>query len=173
MINFQLKTQSNRDWADEWWCLSQCNYSAPSWGSKFPPTMPVVLIPATVSAAVELSTQTATSLFVNAWRLTWFLIRTCYHDVAPVQLHNVRLWAENNSVTTKNKSKMLEYRCRRSIPLMTFSNPFKIPERAKLKRSTGFTNPIKYKRTSAFSDDKSIVNVWILNLWPYAARINY
>jgi len=74
----------------------------------------------------------------------------------------------------ETKVKCSKYRCRRSIPLMTFSNPFRIPERAKLKRSTGFTNFIKYKRTSAVSDDKFIVDVLILSpfSWNYAPKMS-
>jgi hypothetical protein len=60
-----------------------------------------------------------------------------------------------------NRVECSEYLCRRSIPSFIFSNPLKIPERTRLKRSAGFTNPIKYRRTSSFTDDKSIINVWI------------
>jgi hypothetical protein len=57
-----------------------------------------------------------------------------------------------------------KYLFRRSNPTCAFSNPFKIPERTRLKRSTGFTNLIKYKRTSTLSDENFIVDVWSLNI---------
>ena len=63
----------------------------------------------------------------------------------------------------ETKVKCSEYLLRRSIRLLTFSNPFKMPERTRLKRSTGSTNPIRCKSTSTFNDDKSIIHVLILS----------
>jgi hypothetical protein len=53
--------------------------------------------------------------------------------------------------------KCSEYLSRTTNPSLTFSNPFKIPERTKLKRSSGSKNLIKCKRTSTFSDEKFMV----------------
>ena len=69
------------------------------------------------------------------------------------------------------KVKCWEYfSCRLSS--LTFSNPFKIPDRARLKRSTGSRNFVKYKRTSTFSDDKFIVEVCSVFRCNYAAIVN-
>jgi hypothetical protein len=54
-----------------------------------------------------------------------------------------------------------EYLCWRSIPLFTFSNPFRIPERSKLKESTGFMNFIKYNRTSVGIVDKFMIDMLV------------
>ncbi len=39
-----------------------------------------------------------------------------------------------------------------------FSNPFKIPDKIKLKRSTGSTNSIKWNRASTFNVAKFMVD---------------
>jgi len=57
-----------------------------------------------------------------------------------------------------------EYLCRRSIPSFAFSNPFRIPEISKLKRSSGSMNFIKRKRTSTLSDDTSMIDT-LTSLW--------
>ena len=43
--------------------------------------------------------------------------------------------------------------------MVTFSNPFRIPEISKLKESTGFMNFIKYKVTSACIVDKLMIDM--------------
>ena len=68
----------------------------------------------------------------------------------------------------KSQVSCSEYLLSRLIPLLTFSNPFKIPERTRLKRSIGLTNFIKCKRTSTFNDEKFIVDVWI---WSVSLKV--
>ena len=49
--------------------------------------------------------------------------------------------------------------------MFTFSNPSNIPERAKLKRSTGSMKSIKYKRTSTLSDAKYTIDALLLHFF--------
>ena len=52
-----------------------------------------------------------------------------------------------------------DYLCWRLILWLTFSSPFKIPERTKLNRSTGSMILIKCNRTSTCNDAKCMVGI--------------
>ena len=65
-----------------------------------------------------------------------------------------------NTIHTESKEMSL-YLFWRSIPLFTFSNPSKIPERSKLTQSTGSTNFTKCKRTSKLSDEKCVADMFL------------
>ena len=58
---------------------------------------------------------------------------------------------------------IISYLSLRSILFDRFSNPLRIPDRIKLKRSTGSTNSIKWDRTSTFSDAKLMVDMSTLS----------
>jgi hypothetical protein len=53
---------------------------------------------------------------------------------------------------------IINYLSPRSNLLDRFSNPFRIPDRIKLKRSTGSTNSIKWNRASTFSVAKFMID---------------